>query len=261
MDINLSEELKKQIKDFWNTIPCGTGVTKNAQGTNEFYEDVSAYRKKRELFIPKYAEFEKWKGKKILEVGCGAGSDLIEFAKNGAVVSGIDLSNKSVELTIKRFELYGYKGVIKEADAENLPFDENTFDMVISNGVIHHTPDIVKAISEIYRIVKPDGEIRIMLYHKYSIVSLQMWIVYGLLKGKPFRSLDEIFYYHHESIGTKVYSAEDARELFSQFRDVEIKSVVSTHDVRYGRTRYLPNWTMKLVPDCLGWNLLVKGRK
>lgn len=257
----MSENLKEQIKQFWNDIPCGTGMIKEMVGTKAFYDAVSAYRYKRELFIKDFAEFNRWKDKKILEVGCGVGSDLIEYAKNGAIVTGIDLSQKSIALTKNRFGMLDLKGDIRMADAEDLPFEHETFDMVFSNGVIHHIPNIYKAINEIYRVLKPDGEIKIMLYHKPSLVCLQMWIVYGLLKGKPFRNIDEIFYYYHESIGTKVYTVKQANQLFSMFRNLELKTVVSTHDIRYGRTRYMPNWMMKLVPDRLGWNLLIKGRK
>lgn len=258
----MSEELKKQIKDFWNAIPCGTGGIKYAEGTVAYYEEISRIRYQKEIYLKKeIAEFNKWNQKKLLEVGCGVGSDLVEYAKNGALVTAIDLSKKSVELTQDRLKLYGLKGEVYEADAESMPFEDNRFDVVVSFGVLHHTPDMAKAISEIYRVLKPGGEIRIMLYHKPSMVCLQMWVLYGLLAGKPFRKIDDIFYYHHESIGTKVFTANESKKLFAKFRDLNIKTVATLYDIRYGRNSYLPRWMICFVPNVLGWNTFIKGKK
>jgi ubiquinone/menaquinone biosynthesis C-methylase UbiE len=257
----MSQELKKQIKEFWDKVPCGTGGIPYPEGTKEYYEAIAQNRFKKEFYIADFVDFERWRGKKVLEIGCGAGSDLIKFAQHGADITGIDLSSKSIELASKRLEVYGLSGKAIEADAETLQFEDNTFDAIYSCGVLHHTPDIIKAISEVRRVLKPDGEIRIMLYHRPSIVCLQMWILFGLLKGNPFKSIDDIFYNNHESVGTKVLTVRETHELFKDFKDLDIKTIVTMHDIRYARNRYLPAWFMKLVPHSLGWNLLIKGKK
>jgi ubiquinone/menaquinone biosynthesis C-methylase UbiE len=257
----MSQELKKQIKEFWDKVPCGTGGILYPEGTKEYFEAVAQNRFKKEFWIADFVNFERWNGKNVLEIGCGAGSDLVKFAERGADITGIDLSTKSIELTLKRLEVYGLNGKAIEADTENLPFGDNTFDCVASIGVLHHTTDMAKAISEVRRVLKPNGEIRIMLYHKPSIVCLQMWVLFGLLKGNPFKNIDDIFYNNHESVGTKVLTVKETQELFKDFKDLDIKTIVTLHDIRYARNKYLPTWVMKLVPHSLGWNLLIKGKK
>jgi len=233
VDFHMPEDIKQKIKEFWDRVPCGTNGIPYAEGTLEYYEAVSKNRYRKELFLKEFAEFDKWNGKKVLEVGCGVGSDLLEFSKNGAIMTGIDLSSKSVALAKKRLNVYGLKAEVLEADVESLPFDNEIFDAVYSCGVIHHTPDITKAISEIHRVLKPNGEIRIMIYHKPSIVCLQLWILYGLFYGKPFRRLDDIFWEQHESIGTKIYTVNEARGMFSMFRDLEVKPPAPVHVMVY----------------------------
>ncbi len=90
-------------------------------------------------------------------------------------------------------KLHDYAGDIRVTDSESLPFKDNYFDFIYSWGVIHHTPNTQKAIDEIYRVLKPSGEICVMLYNRKSLVSLQMYIVFGLLRFKPFAKLDDLF--------------------------------------------------------------------
>jgi len=112
--------------------------------------------------------------------------DGIEFAKNGALYTGIDLSTISIGVCKKHFELYDKKGNIINMDVENLMFEDNAFDLIYSWGVLHHTPNMEKAIDEVYRVLKPGGKIIIMIYNRYSLVGLQLYILHGLLKFKPF---------------------------------------------------------------------------
>ncbi len=257
----MQENLKTLVKGYWDAVPCGTRGIKYPEGSVKYYEAVSANRYKVDYYLPDFCEFGKWRGKRILEVGCGVGSDLCEFARNGAIITGMDLSTKSVELARKRMELYRLTGDVFEGDAEKIPFGENTFDMVYSHGVIHHTANHDKAVSEIYRVLKPSGEIRIMLYHKPSVVILQMYLVYGLFKLRPFCNVDEILANHHESKGTRAYTTKQVQLMFSKFRHVEVKTVVTSYDIRYARNRYLPRFMMRFIPKNFGWNILVRGEK
>jgi len=252
---------KELVKAYWNNEPCGTGSIGYPEGSLEYFESIAKNRDRLDYFIPEYAQFEKWKNKKVLEVGCGAGSDLVRFARAGALVTGIDLSSRSAVLTKHRLNIYGCRGNIFIGDAEKLPFDDGEFDFLWCWGVLHHTPDTEKAISEIYRVMKPSGRICIMLYHKWSLVGLQMWILFGLLKGRPFRGLDEILAEHHESVGTKAYSVGEVREMFSAFDNVRVDVRITAYDIRYGRDKYLPKWMWRIVPSRFGWNLVVQGNK
>jgi SAM-dependent methyltransferase len=113
-------------------------------------------------------------------------------------------------------------------DAENLDFPENSFDLVYSWGVLHHSPDTAKAVAEVHRVLKPGGEAKIMIYHTYSMVGYMLWLRYGLMRLNPFLSWVDIYGRYLESPGTKAYSIPEARDLFRSFRDVSIK-IVQTH--------------------------------
>jgi len=257
----MSKKEKKSVQQFWDTTPCGTGDINIKTETLEYFEAISERRNKREPFIADYAQFEKWYGKKILEVGCGVGTDLLRFAKAGAYTVGIDLSPKSVSLARLRLHVYNCAGNVIIADAEQLPFKTDSFNLVYSWGVLHHTPDTEQAIKEVYRVTKPGSEICIMLYHKYSLVALQMYLMYGLFASKPLRSLKDILANHHESPGTKAYTVIEVREMFSAFKDVKIKARLTPYDLRYKRDGYFPSWVGKFIPQRLGWFMVIRGRK
>jgi len=253
--------LKELVRQHWDDEPCGTRGIPYPIGSLAYFETIAERRYRLNPHIAEYAQFDRWESKKVLEVGCGVGSDLLRFAQAGAIVTGIDLSERSVMLAKERFHLYKYDGTILQGDAEDMDFEDGTFDLAYSMGVLHHTPDIQKAIKEIYRVTKAGGEICVMLYHQPSLVALQMWLAFGLLKGKPFRSVDDIFATEHESLGTKAYTVDEARRMFSAFRDLRIDTVVTAYDLRYGRDRYLPMWMIRTVPHGFGWNLMVRGVK
>lgn len=253
--------MKETVREYWDNKPCGSEGVAYPEGTLEFYEEVSRIRERLVPFVEDFVEFQRWRDKQVLEVGCGLGSDLCEFARAGACVTGIDLSTKSAALARKRLQVYNLLGDAFEADAERLPFREETFDLVYSFGVLHHTPRISQAIREIHRVLKLNGEIRIMLYHRWSIVAVQMYLRFGLFAGRPLRSLADIFASCHESPGTRCFSMAEVKQMFAIFRDVSIQRVITSYDLRYGRGRYLPPWVGKFIPSCVGWNILIRGCK
>jgi ubiquinone/menaquinone biosynthesis C-methylase UbiE len=256
-----SQEEKKSVQQFWDNTPCGTRDTSNESGTLQYYETIAAHRYKLEYFIPEYAQFDHWAGKKVLEIGCGAGSDLLRFAQGGAIVTGVDLSPRSAMLTKQRLLLYNCTGSILNADAENLPFKDNTYDLVYSWGVLHHTPDTEKAMGEIRRVLSPGGHICIMLYHRHSLVALQLYMMYGLFALKPHRSLEYILAHYHESPGTKAYTISEIRKMFSTFKNLEVKVQLTPYDLRYGREKYFPRGIGKFVPQNFGFFIIIRGQK
>ena len=165
----MSANLKDSVREYWEKHPNAAAIAagRSAQ-TREFYETIAAHRYKAEPCIRELAEFDRWKGRSILEVGCGIGTDLRQFASAGASVVGIDLTWQGVSMAKTAFALFGLSGSFVVADAENLPFPAETFDLVYSNGVIHHTPDTSAAVHEIHRTVKLGGEARVMVYHRNS---------------------------------------------------------------------------------------------
>ena len=147
-----SNTLKDRVKSFWNAVPCGTRDITAEPGTIEFLRALERQRDDLEPYIREFAEFDRWKGKKVLEVGFGAGVDFVRFARAGADLSGIDLTEAGKEAVDRWLELEVLAANTQVADAENLPFEDNTFDLAYSWGVIHHTPDTPKAAKELLRV-------------------------------------------------------------------------------------------------------------
>jgi len=214
-------ENKKDVGDFWNEASCGEDQYLKGFSKQD-YLDHSGIRYSLEPEILEFGRFEDYKGLKTLEIGVGLGSDHQKLAEAGANLSGIDLTERAINHTIRRFDLSDLSSNLLQADAENLPFSDNEFDAIYSWGVIHHSPDTEKATSEIYRVLKPNGFAKIMIYHKYSLVGYMLWLRYGLFKLRPFLSLREIYDKYLESPGTKAYSQNEAKELFKNFRNVKI---------------------------------------
>jgi SAM-dependent methyltransferase len=159
-------------------------------------------------------------------------------------------------------------------DAENLPFASNSFDLVYSWGVLHHTPDTEGAIAEVRRVLKPGGQARVMLYHLRSWVAFQAWLRYGLLSGRPWASARSIIARHVESPGTKAYSVAEARRLFAAFSDVSVHPRLTAYDLlehtlrssHLGRfsgalQRSYPRALIRALGDRFGWNLLIQASK
>jgi ubiquinone/menaquinone biosynthesis C-methylase UbiE len=161
-------QLKERVRAFWQEHPCGTKFADAPPGSKKFYELVEEHRYSKEWHIPAAAGFAQTNNLRVLEIGCGLGTDGAQFAKAGADYTGIDLTDAAVELSRRRFELSDLKGTFRTADAEKLDFPDNSFDLVYSHGVLHHTPDIERAIDEVHRVLKPGGRAVVMLYHRDS---------------------------------------------------------------------------------------------
>ena len=138
----MTEEIKKKIKDFWNRRPCNIKHSDKEIGTKEYSEEVEYKKYRVEAHIKKFAEFEKWRGKKVLEIGCGIGTDTVNFARAGAKITAVDLSDVSLGIVRQRAESLGLSVKLYNADAEKLsekvPVED--YDLIYSFGVIHHTP-------------------------------------------------------------------------------------------------------------------------
>lgn len=260
----MSVDLKEAVQRFWDAGPCGIGEVRGpTEGTAAFFEALDARRYTLEPFIGAYARFEAWRGRRVLEIGCGAGGDLARFARAGAIVTGIDLSPRSLALTRRRFELAGLEADLRVADAEALPFPDGSFDLVYSWGVLHHTPDTPRAVREVGRVLVPGGRACVMLYHRRSLFALGAWVRYALLRGRPWESVAAVLAGHVESPGTKAYTVAESRRLFAQagLADIAGETVLTIWDARLVRRRFLPAWCRRLLPQRWGWFLVVRAQK
>ena len=227
------------------------------------YEKKRKFRYSLQNYMHSVFNFDKFKGKKVLDVGCGSGIDSLEFARNGARVAAIDFTNNAVKSTKDLFKEAGLDGRIMKASALDLPFENNVFDCVYSFGVLHHIPKVEKALKEIHRVLKQDGLVMAMLYNRDSLLFDYSILLRSIKRGLyPKLSIDDITSKYSERIEncpyTHAYTKSEAKDLFSSFfKNIQTK-------VRYNVID-LPNQRkVKVnVPDKyeLGWHLIVKGRK
>ena len=243
----MSRPVKELVHDYWDERPCGTSLTAAEPGTKEFYDEVERTRYELEPFIPSFAEFDRWRDRDVLEIGVGLGTDFTRFARAGARLSGIDLTEASVDLVRKRLALEGLEADVRVGDAESLPFADGSFDLVYSWGVLHHTPDTERALAEVKRVLRRSGEARIMLYSRRSWVAFGLWARYALAVGKPWRTLTDVVADHMESPGTKAYTSAELRKLFSGFSSVGLRPFVTPYD------RRVAGPVAKLAGPRFGW--------
>jgi len=225
----------KKVHDFWNAESCGERYATGNTSSKKFLNEIKN-RYKLEPYIKKFVKFAEFKGKDVLEIGVGLGCDHCEIAKNKPrSLTGIDLTERAILNTKARFRKLGLKSILKIADSEKLPFSDETFDAVYSWGVLHHSPNTEKCFKEVYRVLKPKGVAKIMIYHKYSPVGLMLWLKYGFLKLKPFQNLNSIYSKYLESPGTKAYTLKEAFELTKMFSKKEIQIQLSFGDLLEGK--------------------------
>lgn len=248
-----------EVRTYWEKEPCGSHdyvVGDLKQHSLEWYQRIEDYRYRVEPFIHGAAQFTRHKGKRILEVGVGAGSDHLQWARAGCDCYGVDLTDAGIETTRGHLAHYGLKSNLTRVDAEVLPFPDNFFDIVYSWGVIHHSERPDKIIAEIKRTLKPGGRFIGMLYGIYSVAVFRGWVKYALLRGRPWHGLRHVVWHHIESIGTKAYTEGELRELFGEFGQVETTPILCLSD-----THRLPAWLAKLIPHKFGWYIVVNATK
>ena len=245
--------IKTAVKEHWEADPCESRAGRGVDNETLFFEKIDNYRYEKSPYIPGFAKFEEGKNKRVLEVGLGSCSDFIKWARNGAILWGIDLTQASVNLAKKRLDLEKMHATVKIGDVEALDFEDNFFDIVYSYGVVHHTPDTPQAIREIHRVLKPGGTARIMIYHEGGLSWIYEWFLFGLLKGQPWKSRREIVFYHNESLGTKIYTKAEAEELFEGFQRTNIITVVSASDVMDIQLseKYQKVWLFRNMQRCM----------
>ena len=252
-------KLNDEVRSFWERGPCGSGsaiVGELTPLTREWFEQIEAHRYKVEPFIHSVAQFSRHHGEKILEVGVGAGTDHLQWARTGAECFGVDLTEAAIETTRARFALYGFKTSLQRLDAELLPFPDNSFDLVYSWGVIHHSENPEIVVKEIRRVLKPDGMFVGMLYGRRSPLVFKLWIKHALLAGKPWLSSSDVVWDKVESVGTKSYAVSELKAMFSEFDSFEAIPLITTYD-----TDHWPKWLSKFFPDSWGWFIGIRARK
>lgn len=206
-----NSELTDQVHGFWNKASCDTHIAAADKFSMDYFEEIENYRYYDQPFIHKFAQFSRYHGKEVLEIGFGAGTDFIQWLRAGAVATGIDLTEEALANLQQRIKIYGLPQPrqLVVGSAEDLPFPTSSFDLVYSFGVLHHCADTPRALREAVRVLRPGGELKIMLYNRHSILALNTWVKHALAKGKPWKSLGWCLWNHVESAGTKGYTKRE----------------------------------------------------
>ncbi len=254
------QSLMEEVKAYWEQVPCGTDayiVGKTQPLSREWFEAVEEYRYAVEPFIHSVAQFTRYRGKRVLEIGVGAGTDHLQWARAGADLYGVDLTDAAIHITRKRLETHGLTSNVQRLSAESLPFEDGFFDVVYSWGVIHHSEHPERIFSEIIRVLKPrTGEFVGMLYQRPSLTTLRVWLKHAVLKGRPWRSFRDVLFHHVESLGTKAYSVSEVQSLLAGFSKVDVIPILTVGD-----THDLPNWIISRLPPTWGWFLGIRAKR
>lgn len=265
------DEFKRRAQEQWGANPCGAHVAKElAFGSREYFDAIEDYR--YNVYAPWMKQligFDRYSGKRLLEVGCGTGTDSLQFARGGAIFTGMDLTPRSIEIARKRFEVYQQQGEFVLSDAENLDFPDESFDVVYSFGVIHHTPNTERAAAEIHRVLKPGGKAIVMVYHRSSLYYWGALILKrGILRGELLKaSPDELMsrYVEYSETGgrplVKAYTRNEVRKMFSRFSDCKVEVDQLTRPELGILGRMLPESVFQWLARNFGWNVIITATK
>jgi SAM-dependent methyltransferase len=197
------------VRSYWNDHIHDLDVSSHTPGSREFFADLDQYHFEKLHHLPHLIDFGAYRGKKVLDVGCGAGTDLVRFARGGAIVTGVDLSPSAVALARRNFAQQGLAADLREADGETLPFEDNAFDLVFAHGVVQYTARDRALVDEGRRVLRPGGTAVFQVYNRIS------WLN-GLSK------VMKVPLEHEDAPVLKRYSAGEFRALLTGFRDVRI---------------------------------------
>jgi len=264
-----SIDWKQQAQAQWNAAPCGS--------VGEITEDLSYFLEVERNRYDEYApwmrealEFDRWDGKEVLEIGFGQGTDLVQYAVNGARCHGVDITERHFNLARRNFEVRGLEANLLLQDAANLPFENDRFDRVHSFGVLHHTPDTDRCFAEAHRVLKPGGEFLVGMYHRWSAFHLlSMLLDRGLIDRAIFRlGYDGLLSTVEEGADgirikplVKLYSPRQLTRMLRAFDRVSVR-IHHLEKTHFGRLRRLvPSSLVPRLESLLGWYVIAVAVK
>ena len=268
--------MSKEVQDFWDNRPCNIKHSDKPVGSREYFDEVEARKYFVEPHIPPFAQFERWRGKQVLELGCGIGTDSLNFARAGAKITLVDVSNRSLFLTWLRFKIFGLVdqlGGLYSGDMEQLSLflPKQKFDLIYAFGSVHHTGHPERVLQEIKQYCHAGTEIRLMLYARRSWRVLEILLKEG--RGKFWR-LKELVQQHSEAqTGCPVTFSYTEKEVRDLLRDFEITSIQKDHifpfvvseyvKYQYKRKflfRVMPQRMFKWMERHFGWHYLIVAK-
>ena len=252
----------EEVKNFWDSRPCNVRHSTKEVGSKEYFDEVEERKYFVEPHIPLFANFEIWKDKKVLEIGCGIGTDAINFTRAGALYTGVELSTESLSIAQKRFDVYGLKGSLFVADAEKLDrsLPKKNFDLIYSFGVLHHTPNLSEALQQIVKFSSSETIIKIMVYAKNSWK--QKMIDIGLDQPEA-------------QFGCPIANSYEKHELTDLFSEngLQVLSLTQDHIFPYVVEEYrkynyivqpwfrdMPELMFRSLEKSFGWHMLIEAK-
>jgi SAM-dependent methyltransferase len=292
MDVALAQE---RVREHWDRQPCDSELSEREPASREFYLDVERQRYALQPHILECQSWIDWRGKRVLEIGAGVGTDARRMIGAGAQYTGINIDRGSTEATARGLRAFSLPGISLQRDARSLGFSAGAFDVVYSFGVLQHIPEVERAVAEIERVLRPGGELLVMLYNRSSInyaleimllrkLGLRLLAIPGMIAvlarlGLPRAKLERHRQLHRErgpmspqewlSRNTngpdypycRVYGAREAAQLLSRFE-------ILRHEVRFFDHRHwgvpgrlLPPWLRRALGRRWGWHRIVHARK
>jgi SAM-dependent methyltransferase len=197
------------VRNYWNEHIHDLEISRQAPGSRAFFADLYQYHFEKLHHLLRLVDFDGYRGKRVLDVGCGAGTDLVRFAKGGALVSGVDISPSAVALARQNFSQQDLEADLREADGEHLPYADGTFDLVFAHGVVQYTPDSRALVEECRRVLKQGGDAIFQVYNRISWLNALSKVMKVPLE-------------HEDAPVLGRYSASEFRALLTGFREIRI---------------------------------------
>jgi 2-polyprenyl-3-methyl-5-hydroxy-6-metoxy-1,4-benzoquinol methylase len=264
------------IQDYWDAHPWEATRSHKTQGTRDYFKDIEMRRYHLAPHIPDFADFDSWRGAAVLEVGCGIGTDTVNFGRAGADVTAVDISETSATLAEQRAEVYGLEDRITFVlgNVETLAkfLGPARFDLAYAFGTLSHTPSADAALKELHALVKPGGKLKIMVYNRRSLRVLGIVLFRGF--GCFWRSDRLVNRYGLMERGcpvTKVFSRRQARDLV-EGAGFKVTRISADHIYPYKKSserslKFTRKWRYSFIPGFLfrflerrfGWHLLIEA--
>ncbi len=262
----------ERVAEYWDGRPCNIRHSPRPVGTREYFDEVETRKYFVEPHIERFAQFPRWAGRRVLEIGCGIGTDTISFARHGAQVTAVDVSARSIDVARRRAEVYGLQDTIRffSGDAEELTafVPVEPYDLVYSFGMIHHTPHPLRVIDQIRQYIRPGSTVKIMVYHRNSWKVL--WILMNYGKGLSRDVTRLVAEYSEAETGCPITYTYSPREVVQLLRGFTIRELWADHIfpyriLDYAQYRYVKEWYFQWIPPQLfrqlerrfGWHLCV----
>ena len=198
-----------EVRDYWNRHIHDLEITRHPVGSRGFFDDLDQYHFEKLHHLPRLVAFDGYRGRSVLEIGCGAGVDLARFAKGGAIVTGVDIAPSAIDLARANFAQQGLAADFRVADAEHLPLPDNAFDLVYAHGVVQYTADPAQMVAECRRVLKPGGLLIVQVYNRIS------WL-------NALSKLMKVGLEHQDAPVLKKFSIGEFRRLLAGFSSVRI---------------------------------------